>query len=52
MNPAWESLKNLEYILPEDGDKIQSPKHFILKNKQDSVLDEDRMMENVQKHDI
>jgi hypothetical protein len=41
-----------EYVLPEDGDRIQSPKLCVLKNKQDGVLDKDKMMDNVQKHNI
>jgi hypothetical protein len=31
---------------------IQSPKHCVLKNKQDGGLDKDKMMDNVQKHNI
>jgi hypothetical protein len=38
--------------LPEEGDKIQSLKRCVLKNKQDGVLDKDRMTDNVQKHNI
>jgi hypothetical protein len=38
-------------LLPEDRDRIQSPKR-VLKNKQDGVLDKDKMMDNVQKHNI
>jgi hypothetical protein len=33
-------------------DRIQFPKHCVLKYKQDSVLDKKRMMDNVQKHNI
>jgi hypothetical protein len=36
-----------EWVLPEDGGKIQSPKRCVLKNKQDAVLDKDRTMDNV-----
>jgi hypothetical protein len=32
-------------VFPEDGDRIQSPKRCVLKNK-------DRTMDNVQKHHI
>jgi hypothetical protein len=31
---------------------LQYPKHCVLKNKEDDVLDKDRMMDNVQKHNI
>jgi hypothetical protein len=41
-----------ENVLPEDGDRIQSPKRCILKYKQDGVLDKNRTMDNVQKHNI
>jgi hypothetical protein len=27
-----------EEVLPEDGDRIHSPKHYVLKNKQDGVF--------------
>jgi hypothetical protein len=40
------------YVLPEDGDRIQSPKRCVLKYKQDGVLDADRTMDNVHKHNI
>jgi hypothetical protein len=39
-------------VLPEDGEKIQSPKLCVLENIQDGVLDKHRTMENVQKHNI
>jgi hypothetical protein len=38
--------------LPEDGDRIQSPKRCVLKYKEDDVLDKDRRMDNVQEHNI
>jgi hypothetical protein len=41
-----------EKVLPEDGGRIQSPIRYVLKNKQDGVLDKDRTMDNVQKHSI
>jgi hypothetical protein len=31
---------------------MHSPKHCVLKNKQDSVLDKDKMMDIVQTHNI
>jgi hypothetical protein len=37
---------------PKDGNRIQSPKGCVLKNKQDGVLDKDKTMDNVQKHSI
>jgi hypothetical protein len=40
-----------ESVLPEDGDRIQSPKR-VLKNKEDYVLDKGKSMDNVQKHNI
>jgi hypothetical protein len=45
-------LDPTEYVLPEDGDRIQSPKRCVLKDKQDDVLDKDKRMNNVQKHNI
>jgi hypothetical protein len=39
-------------VLPEDGDRIQSPRRCVMKNKQDGVLDKDRTMDNVQEHNI
>jgi hypothetical protein len=45
----WAQLSR---FLPEDGDRIQSPKHCILKYKQDGVTDKNRKMYNVQKHNI
>jgi hypothetical protein len=41
-----------ELVLPEDGDRIQSPKRCVLKNKQNGVLDKDKTMDNAQKHNI
>jgi hypothetical protein len=35
----------LKYNITEDGDRMQSPKRFVLKNKQDGVLDKDRTKE-------
>jgi Zn-finger protein len=45
----WVELSRL---LPEDGDRIQSPKRCVLKNKEDGVSDIKRTMDNVQKHNI
>jgi hypothetical protein len=39
-------------MLPEDGDRIQSPKRCDLKDKEDDILDEDKTMDNVQKRNI
>jgi hypothetical protein len=39
-------------FLPEDGDRIQSPKRRVLKYKQEDVLDKNRTTDNVQKHNI
>jgi hypothetical protein len=36
-------------LLPEDGERIQSPKRCVLKYKQDGVLDKSRTMDNVHK---
>jgi hypothetical protein len=36
-----------EYVLPEDGGGIQSPKLCVLKYKQDGVLDKNRTMDNL-----
>jgi hypothetical protein len=41
-----------DYVLPEDGDRSQSPKSFVFKYKRDIVLDKNKMMDNVQKHNI
>jgi hypothetical protein len=41
--------------LPEDGDRIQSPKRYILKKKKTNknvFLDKDRTMDNVQQNNI
>jgi hypothetical protein len=39
--------------LPEGGDRIQSPKRCVLKNKQAGDLDKVMMMmDNLQKHNI
>jgi hypothetical protein len=40
-----------EQVLPEDGGRIKSPK-LVSKYKQDGVLDNNRTMYNVQKHNI
>jgi hypothetical protein len=40
-----------EQLLPEDGDRIQSPKRYVLKNKQ-RFLDKEKTMDNNQKHNI
>jgi hypothetical protein len=45
-------LAPTEKFLPEDGDRIPSPKRCVLKNTQDGVLDKDKTMDNVQKHNI
>jgi hypothetical protein len=45
-------LGPIEWVLPEDGDIIQSPKRRVLKYKQDGVLDKNRTMDNVQNHNI
>jgi hypothetical protein len=41
-----------ESVLPENEDRIPSPKRCVLKYKQDGVLDENRTMDNVQKENI
>jgi hypothetical protein len=41
-------LKKKQYF----GDRIQSTKRFVLKDKQDDVLDKDKTMNNVQKPNI
>jgi hypothetical protein len=38
-----------EYVLPEEGDRIQSPKRCVLKINR-TFLDKDKTMDNVQKH--
>jgi hypothetical protein len=38
------------WVLPEDGDRIQSPKRCVLRHKQDDNLDKDETMDNVQEH--
>jgi hypothetical protein len=38
--------------LPEDGDRIQSLKRSVLKDKQDDVLDKKNTTDNVQKRYI
>jgi hypothetical protein len=45
-------LDPTEWVLPEDGDRIQSPKRCVLKHKQDEILDKDETMDNVQKHNF
>jgi hypothetical protein len=39
-------------FLLEDGDRIQFPKRCVLKEKQGDVLYKDKMMDNIQKHNI
>jgi hypothetical protein len=39
-------------VLPKEGDRIQSPKRRVLKNKQGGVLDKDKSLDNVQKYNI
>jgi hypothetical protein len=41
-----------EQVLPEDGDRIQSPKVVFCKINRNVFLDKDRTMDNVQKHNI
>jgi hypothetical protein len=38
--------------MPEDGDRIQSPKSCVFKYKEDSALGKNRTMDSVQKHNI
>jgi hypothetical protein len=45
-------LDPTKQVLPEDGDRIQSPKRYVLKEKQDDVLDKDKTMDNVRKRSI
>jgi hypothetical protein len=45
-------LDPAEYVLPEGGDRIQSPKRCDLKHKQDDILDKDQTMDNVQEPNI
>jgi hypothetical protein len=45
-------LDIIHQVLPEDGDRIQSPRRCVLKNKEDGVLDQDKTMANVQEHNI
>jgi hypothetical protein len=45
-------LGQTEYVLPEDGDRIQSPKCCVLKINRMVILDKNRMVDNVQKHNI
>jgi hypothetical protein len=35
-------------VLPDDGNRIQSPKRCVLKYKQDDIFDKDKTMDNVQ----
>jgi hypothetical protein len=42
----------LDYAQPEDGDGIQPPKRRVLKYKEGGVLDKNRMIDYVQKHNI
>jgi hypothetical protein len=44
----WAQLSRF-YLKTET---IQAPKRCVLKNKHDGVLDQDRTMDNVQKHNI
>jgi hypothetical protein len=45
-------LDPAEQVLPEDGDSIQSPKHWVLKNKEGSVFRKIQTVNNVQKYNI
>jgi hypothetical protein len=45
-------LDQTEYVLPEDGDRIQSPKRCALKKKRNDILDKNKTMDNVQKRNI
>jgi hypothetical protein len=45
-------LDPTEQVLPEDGDRIRSPKRYILKEKQDDILNKDKTMNNVQRRNI
>jgi hypothetical protein len=38
--------------LPEDGDRIKFLKHCVLNKNQDDVLKKNKMMDNIQKHNI
>jgi hypothetical protein len=38
------------HVLPEDGERIQCPKRYVLKYKQDGIFDKCRTMNIVQKH--
>jgi hypothetical protein len=50
---SWaQSIELVPIFGPEDGDRIQSLKNFVLNYKQDVVLDENRTMGNVQKHNV
>jgi hypothetical protein len=39
-------------LVPVSGDRIQCSKRYVLKYKHDGILDKNRMMDNVQKHNI
>jgi hypothetical protein len=43
----WGLAPEIYLALPEDRDRIQSPKCCVLKNKYDGVLDKDKKMNNV-----
>jgi hypothetical protein len=43
-------LRPTKEVLPDDRDRILSPKRRVLKNKHDGVFN--RTMDNVQKHNI
>jgi hypothetical protein len=40
-------LDPTEKVLPDDGDRIQSPKRYVLKYKQDDILHKDETMDNI-----
>jgi hypothetical protein len=50
--PELCRLGPTEKVLPEDGERIQSLKRYVLKYKQDGVLDTNGTMDNVKKHYI
>jgi hypothetical protein len=50
------TFRRLDYVSvfrkTEDGDRVQSPKRCVLTYKHDFFLDKNRMMDNLQKHNI
>jgi hypothetical protein len=45
----WDQLSR---FLPEDGDRIQPPKRWVLKKKTGRFLDREKTIDNVQKRNI